>query len=166
MADQAQIEHERELAAFNQNHQTFRSLNQLMWQIPIITMTLTGGLWFGVSKVDESPLFQTCLLFLACVGNIGLIFVLARLRYIMTEYLIWLENFHPKGFVAAKGRGFGTNSQTVRRVFQVLLGLVAIVSGALMLSTAMKMDWTGKPQSVSLQSLMIYDRRANELVRA
>ena len=44
--------------AFEQNHETFRSLNHQMWQIPLISMTLTGGLWFGVSKVDGSPLFQ------------------------------------------------------------------------------------------------------------
>jgi len=32
------------LAAYNQNSENFRSLNQLMWQIPLIAMSLTGGL--------------------------------------------------------------------------------------------------------------------------
>lgn len=41
-----QIEHEMRKAAFEQNHASFRSLNQQMWQIPLISMTLTGGLWF------------------------------------------------------------------------------------------------------------------------
>jgi SAM-dependent methyltransferase len=164
--DQEQINHERDLAAFDQNSQTFRSLNQLMWQIPLIAMTLTGGLWFGVSKVNESPLFQTCLLFLALVGNIGLIVVLARLRYIMGEYLTWLQAFHPGGFVAAKGRGFGTDSHTVRWIFQILLGLAALVSGMLMISTAAKIERGEKGGSASLQSLAFYDSRADHLARS
>ncbi|WP_316979545.1 hypothetical protein [Shumkonia mesophila] len=167
MLDQAQIDHDRDLTAFDQNHQMFRSLNQLMWQIPIIAMTLTGGLWFGVSKVDDTPLFQTCLLFLACVGNVGLIVVLARLRYIMGEYLIWLKDFHPRGFVAADGYGVGTNSHTVRRVFQVLLGLVAIVSGVLMVSTAMRMEWYGKPEAATQLSHTFRDGQTDgELARS
>lgn len=163
--DQTQIEHERDIAAFNQNHQTFRALNQLMWQIPIIAMTLTGGLWFGVSRVDDSPLFQTCLLFLACAGNVGLFVVLGRLRYIMGEYLTWLERFHQRGFVPAKGRGFGTSSQTVRWAFHVLLGLAAAISGALMVSTMAKIEWRGTDQLESSQSRMFYNRRAAELAR-
>ncbi len=164
--DQEQINHERDLAAFDQNSQTFRSLNQLMWQIPLIAMTLTGGLWFGVSKVNESPLFQTCLLLLALFGNIGLIVVLARLRYIMDEYLTWLQEFHPRGFVAAKGRRFGTDSYTVRRIFQFLLGLAALISGMLMVSTAVKIEWGAKRGSASLQSLAFYDSHANDLARS
>lgn len=164
--DQEQINHERDLAAFEQNSQTFRSLNQLMWQIPLIAMTLTGGLWFGVSKVNESPLFQTCLLLLAFFGNIGLIVVLARLRYIMDEYLTWLQEFHPRGFVAAKGKVFGTDSYTVRRVFQFLLGLAAFASGILMVSTVAKIEWGAKGRSASLQSLAFYDSHAYDLARS
>ena len=29
--------------AYEQNYQQFRSLNQIMWQIPVLAMTLTGG---------------------------------------------------------------------------------------------------------------------------
>lgn len=166
MADRGQIEHERGLAAFDQNSQTFRSLNQLMWQIPIIAMTLTGGLWFGVSKTGSSPIFQFCLLFLAFAGNIGLIFVLGRLRYIMGEYLVWLEKFYPDGFVAAKGSGFGTDSYTVRWVFQVLLGLAAIISGVLMALTAAKIECGESRPSASLQSVAFYNQYADRLAAA
>ncbi len=34
----------QELAVYDQNSQTLRSLNQLFWQIPVISMSLTGGL--------------------------------------------------------------------------------------------------------------------------
>ena len=73
-----QIEHDMRQAAFEQNHLAFRSLNQQMWQIPLISMTLTGGLWFGVSRVEEFPLFQLALLFLAAVGNAALFVVILR----------------------------------------------------------------------------------------
>lgn len=60
-------------AAFNQNFETFRALNSLMWQIPLIVMTRTGGLCFGVSKVEEASAFRLGLLALAFFGNVGLI---------------------------------------------------------------------------------------------
>ena len=28
-----------------------RSLNQIMWQVPMIAMTLTGGLWYAVATM-------------------------------------------------------------------------------------------------------------------
>jgi len=43
-------------AAYEQNYQHFRSLNQIMWQIPVLATTLTGGLWFGVTKIEEDQL--------------------------------------------------------------------------------------------------------------
>jgi len=41
--------------AYEQNYQQFRSFNQIMWQIPVLAMTLTDGLWFGVSTIDDKP---------------------------------------------------------------------------------------------------------------
>jgi hypothetical protein len=52
---------EREKTIFEQDCQEFRSLNGFLWQIPVIVSTLTGGLWFGASKVclaiEIDPLF-------------------------------------------------------------------------------------------------------------
>ena len=99
-----QIEHDMRQAAFTQNHLAFRSLNQQMWQIPLIAMTLTGGLWFGVLRVEEFPLFQLALLFLAVAGNVALFFIILRLRFVMEQHLLWLENVYPAGYVSAKGK--------------------------------------------------------------
>ena len=125
---QEQINHERQLAAYNQNSQNFRSLNQLMWQIPLLGMSLTGGLWFGVSKVGSSVPFQVFLLLLAVAGNIGLIIILQRLRYIMSQYLNWIEAFDASGFVSAKGGVGFEKSYVVKRTFQILLFLAALFS--------------------------------------
>lgn len=157
-------QHERMLAAYNQNYEMFRSLNGLMWQIPLIAMTLTGGLWFGVSKVESYPWFQVGLLLLALAGNIGLIVVLGRLRFIMGCYLDWMRDFNADGHVAAVGTDRLTRSKTVRTAFQLLLGLAAVISFGLMLSIACD-AWTegGISEGMSLGSVAFYDRHAADL---
>lgn len=76
--------------AYQQNYQQFRSLNQIMWQIPVLAMTLTGGLWFGVSRIPENTWLVTALLFTAVVGNGALFAVLFRFRHVMDCYLAWV----------------------------------------------------------------------------
>lgn len=126
------------IEAYRQNFETFRSLNTLFWQIPLIAMTLTGGLWFGVSRADAVPLFRTGLLALAGFGNIGLIIVLHRLRHIMGCYLDWLKSAHPPGHVPADSAGLLSRSQTVKRVFTTLLAVAAIFSFILLLGSFYK----------------------------
>jgi len=87
--------------AYEQNYQQFRSLNQIMWQIPVLAMTLTGGLWFGVSKIENNPLLAAVLLLTAVVGNLTLSVILYRFRFVMRRYLAWLKLANPKGFVDA-----------------------------------------------------------------
>jgi SAM-dependent methyltransferase len=130
-------ESEMRKAAFVENHASFRSLNQQMWQIPLISMTLTGGLWFGVSRVDDFPLFQLALLFLAAAGNGALCIVIIRLRYVMEQHLKWLEIWYPAGFVSAKGTGWH-RPRLVRSLFQFMLLLAATLSLVLLVVTA----WT------------------------
>lgn len=140
---QSNFENEKFLASFSHNSETFRSLNQLMWQIPLIAMTLTGGLWFGVSKTESSKLFGACLLVIAILGNIGLVIALKRLRYVMSKYLIWFEAAHPSGFVRAEGDGtwagdgWFTQSYVVRHVFQWMLIAAAAVSLVLLVHIVM-----------------------------
>jgi hypothetical protein len=43
---------EREKLCYEQNCEQMRSLNQIMWQVPIIAMTLTGGLWRAVATLN------------------------------------------------------------------------------------------------------------------
>ncbi len=118
---------ERARTSYEQNFEQFRSLNQTMWQVPVIAMTLTGGLWFGAASVGDMPGFQYLLLVLATLANVGLVVVLIRVRFVMGEYLKVIESFHPSSFVAAKGKGFHA-SKTVARTFTILLLVSAGVS--------------------------------------
>lgn len=135
-------EPELSIQAFEQNHEIFRSLNRQMWQIPLISMTLSGGLWFGVSKVDGSPFFQLALLFLATVGNACLFLVIQRLRYVMEQTLIWLETRSPANFVSAKGDCWYNKPLVVRRSFQTMLVLASLTSLALLVVTCLQTDWS------------------------
>ncbi|MCZ4288416.1 class I SAM-dependent methyltransferase [Hoeflea alexandrii] len=152
---------QRMLEAYGQNSENFRALNQLMWQIPLLAMTLTGGLWFGVSMADSAPLFQFCLLGLAAAGNFGLCLVLTRLRYIMECHLIWLRNFEPSVFVGAPGDGWFTKPFLVRRTFQIMLVLAALASVILMAITAKQAGWIGN--GISGASVEFYNQQAQNL---
>lgn len=115
--------------AYEQNYQQFRSLNQIMWQIPILAMTLTGGLWFGVSTLNDNPALVTILLMTAFFGNLALSVVLYRFRNVMQCYLDWLKKADPEGFVDAKVDPPGANAlgrfcnrdKTVRTLFLAVL---------------------------------------------
>lgn len=137
-----QFQHEMRKAAFDQNQASFRALNQQMWQIPLISMTLTGGLWFGVSRVEDFPLFQLALLFLAFAGNAALFVIILRLRFVMEQYLNWLETNHSEGFVSAKGKNWYNKPFVVRTSFQSMLLLAALLSLALLVETF----WTNREE--------------------
>ena len=129
-----------EKEAYEQNYQQFRSLNQIMWQIPVLAMTLTGGLWFGVSKIEDNPFLASILLLTAVVGNLALSAVLYRFRFVMRCYLNELKRAYPKGFVDASspndGMGriasFFASEQRVRQTFSILLYWAAGASFALL----------------------------------
>ncbi|RJG46198.1 class I SAM-dependent methyltransferase [Mesorhizobium sp. DCY119] len=150
------------LAAYNQNWETFRSLNNLMWQIPLIAMTLTGGLWFGVSTVKDMPFFAAGLLFLAGCGNVGLMLTLRRLRYIMAQYLQWSKTTFAAGHVSAPGGPWFTGNETVRHIFQTLLGLAATTSFVLLVVT-MTENTLPHGAPAGDQAIAYYDRHAEEL---
>lgn len=152
------------LAAFNQNSETFRTLNALMWQVPLIAMTLTGGLWFGVSSISKDSglsFLRPGLLLLAGIGDVLLIVVLERLRYIVNEYLEWLKAAHPRGHVAADGEWWMNHRRVVKTCFQIMLGFAAVASFVLFaktMSTATD-DVARTPQSV----VAWYDAHAKDL---
>lgn len=106
---------------FEQNAAQFRALNQIMWQVPVLAMTVTGGLWFGAATLREMSGFQTILLALAGVANLGFVVVLIRLRYVMQKYLEAMKGYHATSFVETKG-GW------VAGTFCLLLLLSAIAS--------------------------------------
>jgi len=120
---------EKDKACYEQNCESFRSLNQIMWQVPLIAMTLTGGLWFGVSNfVDAHPWIRVALMTLASIGNFALCVVLWRIRYIIGEYLEKIRAFNEKAFVSASGDGAFSRPKVVIRSFMVMLVSAGIIS--------------------------------------
>jgi hypothetical protein len=91
-------EFERAKACFEQNSEHIRSLNQIMWKVPLLAMTLTGGLWFAVATtpVLTRPA-QVGFLLLAAIANIALVFVLARIRFVMQGYIERVKDFYEAG---------------------------------------------------------------------
>ena len=111
------------LAAYNQNFENIRALNTLMWRIPLIAMTLTGGLWFGVSNVPKEgglSLLRIALLGVAAVGDLLLILVLERLRHIIGEYLSWLEDANFRSYAAATSTRWFNSSKSVKFSFPLM----------------------------------------------
>lgn len=153
------------LAAYNQNSETFRALNSLMWQIPLIAMTLTGGLWFGVSSISKDSgltFLRPGLLLLAGVGDLVLIVILERLRHIIEEYLNWLGAAYSRGYVAAKGNRWWNSSKIVKTCFQIMLGSAALISFVLFALTMLtKTDDPSK--STPMAVVAWYDAHAGEL---
>jgi 2-polyprenyl-3-methyl-5-hydroxy-6-metoxy-1,4-benzoquinol methylase len=64
---------------YEQRCAEFRSLNGFFWQIPLIVMTLNGGLWFAVASLDVTPVAKSAILCFAGVGRDAL--SLAQLGY-------------------------------------------------------------------------------------
>lgn len=154
---------DKALAAYNQNFETFRALNALMWQIPIIGMTLTGGLWFGVSKVKGEPLFQIALLLLAAIGNIALIVIMTRIRYVMGCYLSWLERAYPQGYVSAPGDSWLTQSRRAAAAFRTVLGLAAVMSLVLLATTMASNSQSEDSKRGDQPTTTFYDENAEWL---
>jgi len=138
-----------ESEAYEQNHLQFRSLNQIMWQIPVLAMTLTGGLWFGVSKLEDDPVLLTVLLLTAVVGNLTLVAILYRFRHVMGCYLEWLKATYPDGYVDASPNPksesrlerFCNADKTVRNLFSFLLYWAAILSAMVLIGYWHDREW-------------------------
>jgi len=153
--------------AYEQNYQQFRSLNQIMWQIPVLAMTLTGGLWFGVSTIDENAMLVTVLLLTAVAGNVMLCGVLVRFRHVMGCYLDWLKLADSDGFVdaslmpkdATKLEIFCNKDKKVHTLFLYMLGWVAACS-----VVVLAVFWNEKLGLIKLSnnnpSLEFYDEHA------
>ncbi len=68
-----------------------RSLNQFMWQVPGITIAVTGGLWYGVSLWTSDSAKQFALVFLA-IFDILMIVVLFRVRTVLERHIARQKN--------------------------------------------------------------------------
>ena len=136
--DDIAIQFERVKVCYEQNCEAFRGLNQLMWQVPVIAMTLTGGLWYGVATLKDMKTIKTLLLLLAALGDVAFIVVLVRVRAVMSAYLDKIKEFNTNSFPQAVFPGsiwsfLGTEfaakgEKVVVRTFSILLGLAALGS--------------------------------------
>ncbi|MCE7890295.1 MAG: hypothetical protein DYH12_11450 [Sorangiineae bacterium PRO1] len=104
-----------------------------MWQVPLIAMTLTGGLWYGVSASTLEVEARVGLLTVATLANAALGgLVLPRVRNVMAAHLAKMKEFYPNGFPVTKPSSipvFGGDRGTMR-VYAGLLLIAAFLSGA------------------------------------
>lgn len=90
---------EREKVCYEQNFEHARSLNAQMNQVPVLAMTLTGGLWFGAGVTSGlPPLFRFALLIFASLCDLALILAILRIRDVFESYLEKIKSFSPSSF--------------------------------------------------------------------
>lgn len=119
---------EREKAAFEQNSEHLRSMNQLMWQVPLIAMTLTGGAWYGIAQLGPSHAASSLLILVGC-ANVGLAVVMLRVRFVFERLLKVTQNFYPPGSAATNDSPWPWHWEyVVVTVFVFLLLLAAATS--------------------------------------
>lgn len=104
---------DKEALIYEQNCQEFRSLNGFFWQVPLIMMTLNGGLWYSVASLDLAVTAQRGVLWFAAFANVVMICGLWRLRDIMESLL---EQIHAYQGTKPKGR-----AKIIQFLFQALL---------------------------------------------
>lgn len=100
MSDQ---DFDRQKVCYEQNFQHARSLNAQMNQVPVLAMTLTGGLWFGAGVTSNLPtLFRFALLIFASLCDLALILAILRIRDVFESYLEKVNVFCPSSFATGK----------------------------------------------------------------
>lgn len=128
-------EFEKAKLCFQQNYEQFRSLNQIMWQVPVIAVTINGGLWFAAATITTSKLVPLFSLSLAIVLDVAFIFVLLRVRYVMDAYMTTIKSFSESNYPNAPGNNrIYTRPYVVVRAFVSALSIAAFLSFATILS--------------------------------
>jgi hypothetical protein len=120
---------ERDKICYEQHSESFRSLNNQMWQVPIIAMTLTGGLWFGIYSNNLSTKTACTLLFFCATSDILFILILWRVRTIMGLLIKKLHDFNPIYSIDASNGSWPFNkNHLVVTLFSVMLLFSSIIS--------------------------------------
>lgn len=95
-------ESDRDFEIYKQRCEDFRSLNAILWQVPVMLMTITGGLWFAIAKFEMSRYPRVGLLLFVVIINVIFMRVLYRLRQVMESLLERIHYFeripHHVGF--------------------------------------------------------------------
>lgn len=121
---------DRDKVCYEQNFQQFRAMNQIMWQVPLLAITITGGLWYAALNGTGTQEFKHPLLGLSAVLDLALIFVLIRIRYVMGAYLTKIKVFNPSAYVEAPGTAWFNRSYVVVTAFSIALLLAGLGSAA------------------------------------
>jgi len=127
---------DKEARIYEQNCQEFRSLNGFFWQVPLIMMTLNGGLWYSVASLDLSVTAQRGVLAFAVVANLVMAVALGRLRGVMASLLVEIHAFQG---TAAPGR-----ARLIQYLFQGLMLFAAI--GAFLAALNPQQQFIRKPE--------------------
>ncbi len=109
---------DKESRIYEQHCQEFRSLNGFFWQVPLIMMTLNGGLWYSVASLDLSVTAQRGVLAFAVVANLVMAVALGRLRNVMAALLAEIHAFQG---TTAPGR-----ARLIQYLFQSLMLFAAL----------------------------------------
>ena len=120
-------EETKEDISYVQHYEAFRDLNGHMWKIPMIAMTITGGLLYGLENTSQPSYLHASLLILAAIVNLGLIVVLLRTRFIMQRILDKMKEYGKDYYIDGKGEKFYEQPHTVVFVFSILLGFTALL---------------------------------------
>ncbi len=107
----------KEELIYEQQSNDVRALNTFFWQIPLIMMTLNGGLWFSVASLELDSMSQRGLLWFAALANIVMAFALTRVRDILGELLSETRKFD--------GRSTPKTERIVVRLFCLMMILAA-----------------------------------------
>lgn len=134
---------------YKQQCEDFRALNTIFWQLPVILMTLNGGLWFALGGLDLTETGQRGLLAFAAVVDIAFIVAMIRLRLLLKALLKKIHAVQGDMTVAMGG--------VTVAAFCGLLLLAAAGAGAAALNPAAVLSKTPKPAPVII---CIVDGRA------
>lgn len=133
---------DKEARIYEQNCQEFRSLNGFFWQVPLIMMTLNGGLWYSVASLDLSVTAQRGVLAFAVVANLVMAVALGRLRDVMASLLVEIHAFQGTD---APGR-----ARLIQYLFQSLMVFAAI--GAFLAAFDPQQQFIRKPEPKSAKA--------------
>lgn len=125
----------RQKVCYQEHYEAFRRLNETMWKIPVILMTLTGGAWYGAANPEISPGVSFFLFLIAGIANFTFIIILSRVRHIMALQLFSLKEFAQDHHIAADHRGsFLETPKLAARCIAFLLAITGLSSIILSIS--------------------------------
>lgn len=126
-------QNERDKICYQEHCESFRHLNSQLWQVPIIAMTLNGGLWFGLAKVKLTSELSSLLPFFCGVCDILFIVILHRVRFIMDQIIQKMTIFNPMYAIDTKTAPWPISSNKLA---------VWCFTVMLMLASALNLFWS------------------------